>query len=215
MQHPVAHRVCRRCLRAIAAAAGFLLLAATAVQAQEAGDCTVTRLRGPASVLRDGGSIRLVSGAALRSDDQLVTGDRALLRLACPDGIDVTVGADSTVSLRFLTETGTASRSLFYLIHGILRIALAPRFARERVELRTPTAVAAARSTAWIAEASARNTAIFVIEGDVAVRSLQTGEAVLVPATFGTDVAVDAAPTPPVRWGRPRAEAALRRTDFP
>lgn len=202
----------RRTPLAVVAALGCFL--AFAAQAQETGACLVAGLRGPATMLRDGSSSRLVRGAALRSDDQIVTGINARLRIACGGGVEITIGPDSSVSMRSIAEAG-GGRSLIDLIGGILRVALAPHFARDRFELRTPTAVAAARSTAWITEAGATSTAVFVLDGEVTVRSLQTGAAVEVPAGFGTDVAAAAAPTPPVRWGEPRAERARQRTAFP
>lgn len=177
--------------------------------------CVVSGLRGPATVLRDGSSTRLARGAALRSDDQLVTGAKARLRIGCSGGVEITIGPDSSVSMRAIAEAGSGGRSLIDLIGGILRIALAPHVDRNRLELRTPTAVAAARSTAWVTEADAAKTAVFVIAGEVSVRSRQTGDTVGIPAGFGTDVAASAAPSAPVRWGQPRVDRALQQTAFP
>lgn len=211
------HRIVRRIPAAAAALGCALAFAAQAQsQAQEtAGTCTVSGLRGPATVLREGGSRRIVQGAKLQGDDQLVTGAKARLRIDCSGGVEVTIGPDSSISMRAIAEAGAQGRSLVELIGGILRIALAPHFPRDRLELRTPTAVAAARSTAWIAEARVDHTAVFVIAGEVSVRSRQTGADVTVPAGFGTDVPASAAPTAPVRWGQPRADRALRETAFP
>lgn len=199
-----------------AAAAALGCFLAFAARAQEpAAGCTVARISGTAVVLRDGGSSRLAPGASLGSDDQLVTGARARLRIACKDGVEITIGPDSSVAMRALATAGTESRSLIELVGGILRIALAPHFARDRLELRTPTAVAAARSTAWTAEADAGKTAVFVIEGTVSVSSRATGATAEVSAGFGIDVPATGAPAAPVRWGQPRAERALQLTAFP
>ena len=208
------YRIASRIPCAAAAALGCVL--AFAAEAQEAaGSCIVSGLRGPATVLREGSSRRLAQGVKLQSDDQLVTGARARLRIDCSGGVEVTIGPDSSVSMRAIAEAGAGGRSLIDLIGGILRVALAPHFARDRLELRTPTAVAAARSTAWVTEADATSTAVFVITGEVSVRNRQTGDAVEVPAGFGTDVAASAAPTTPVRWGQPRVQRALQQTAFP
>lgn len=207
-------RIASRIPFAVLAAWGCVL--AVTAEAQAAADmCVVSGLRGPATVLRDGSSTRLARGAALRSDDQLVTGAKARLRIGCSGGVEITIGPDSSVSMRAIAEAGSGGRSLIDLIGGILRIALAPHVDRNRLELRTPTAVAAARSTAWVTEADAAKTAVFVIAGEVSVRSRQTGDAVGIPAGFGTDVAASAAPSAPVRWGQPRVDRALQQTAFP
>src|SRR5690606_25523274 len=97
-----------------AAALGCLLASAMASSAgaQEAAACTVARLRGTAAVLRDGGSARLTAGAPLRGDDQIVTGARTRLRIACSNGVEITIGPDSSVALRAVAAAGTDSRSL-------------------------------------------------------------------------------------------------------
>src|SRR3546814_13391823 len=92
------YRVAFRMPSAAAATLGCLLAFAPAVSAgaqDSAADCTVARLRGTATVLRDGSSSRLVPGAALRGDDQLVTGAKARLRITCRGGIELTIGPHS------------------------------------------------------------------------------------------------------------------------
>lgn len=186
------------------------------VEAQTSpGACAVASLRGPATILRDGAAIPARTGTALHGDDQLVTGARSRLKVSCHAGFDITIGANTSVSMRAIAETGAASRSIIDMIGGILRVTLAPHVPRDRLELRTPTAVAAARSTAWVTEASAASTAVFVIAGEVAVSSRADGRTVVLPPGFGTDVAAGAAPATPARWGQPRAERALQRTADP
>lgn len=202
-----------RILLAVMAVLGCVLPFSVAAQSPEG--CAVAALRGPAMILRDGNTIRVQAGTALRGDDQLVTGRRARLKIACRDGVEVTIGADTSISMRMIGEAGSASRSIIDLIGGILRISLAPQFQRDRLELRTPTAVAAARSTAWITEAGSASTTVFVIAGEVAVSSPGREHTVVLPAGFGTDVAAGAAPREPVRWGPARVEQALQRTDDP
>lgn len=193
---------------------GCALPVAVAAQTSS-GACTVAALRGPATILREGGALRAQTGTALHSDDQVVTGPRTRLKITCRDGAEVTIGAETSVSMQAIGDAGAASRSIIDLIGGILRVSLAPQFQRDRLELRTPTAVAAARSTAWVTEASAASTAVFVIEGEVAVSNLAGDRTVVLPPGFGTDVPAGAAPNAPVRWGQARAERALQRTDDP
>lgn len=197
---------------------GFLiaLLAIPPADAQQRGEnCTVMRQRGPVMILRDGRDDRPAVGAVIRADDQIVTGRNARLRLSCTGGIDATVGPNSSLSVQQLADTGPARKAFLDLFEGILRVTLAPAANRGGFEVRTPTAVAAARSTVWVTEVVPNSTAVFVAEGTVSVSSRQTGASVLLEPGFGTDVALNAAPTQPVRWGQARAESALRRTEAP
>ena len=72
--------------------------------------------------------------------------------------------------------------------------------------------VASVRSTEWVVEATGAGTAVFSIEGPVAVLSplgsvtLATGD--------GTDVRLGAAPTQPVQWGQARVDRTLARVPF-
>lgn len=183
--------------------------------AQAGGTCTIMRQRGPVTILREGRQHRPATGAVVQADDQIITGNNARLRLTCSGGVDATIGPDSSLSVSQVAAAGTADGALLDLIRGILRITLDPAISRSGFEVRTPTAVAAARSTMWITEAIPDRTAVFVAEGSVSVSSRQTGDSVLLQAGFGTDVALNAAPTTPVRWGQARIDSALRRTEAP
>lgn len=210
LHKPIAGRIL---LAMLAAGCG---LAAFPAAGQTPGTaCSIAALRGPAVILRNGASIRATDRTGLHSDDQIVAGPRARVKITCVTGLEMTVGADTSISIRAIEEAGAADRSLVDLIGGIIRIGLAPHFVRDRLELRTPTAVAAARSTAWVTEASHSNTAVFVIAGEVNVSGRSGDKTVIVPAGFGTDIAAGAAPTAPLRWGQSRAEQALQRTAAP
>lgn len=205
----------QRCRKLLAAAAIAVAILPAGALAQDRQGCSVERIRGPATVLRDGTSLPLNRGMALRQDDQIVTGRKARIRIGCPGGADITIGPQSSLSLREIAGTGATGSLLLDLVQGILRSALAPDVIRERFEVRTPLAVAAARSTEWVTEAQPDNAAVFVIEGSVAVSSRDTGDTVLVSAGRGTDVKPNAAPTPPAPWGQPRIDSALSRTSMP
>lgn len=179
--------------------------------------CQVTRLVGAAILLRDGASLPLAPGTPLQEDDQVVTDDGARLGIACSDGSTLVIGERSNVSLStFAAFTGERGGNvLLDLLEGILRLSLSPEVRWERFEVRTPTAIAAVRSTEWITEAAADNTAVFVIDGAVVVRSRTVEGQVLLEPGFGTDVPRGGAPTEPKRWGPARVESALSRTSLP
>jgi hypothetical protein len=84
-------------------------------------------------------------------------------------------------------------------------------------EIRTPTAVAAVRSTTWMLEYNAKGeTEVFVGEGVVAVtsRGKELGRAILEPGR-GTTVAKDKAPIAPEVWAQPRALDMRLRASMP
>lgn len=202
-------------------ALALLLLLATgsgqAAGAQQPGSCTVTHLSGTALLLRAGASLPLARGMPLYEDDQVVTDANARLGIACSDGSTLVIGESSNVALSTFSALAEERDGsvLLDLIEGILRLALSSDVRRERFEVKTPTAIAAVRSTEWITEAAADNTAVFVVDGTVAVRS-RTGEGqVLLQPGFGTDVPQGATPTEPKRWGPARVESALARTSLP
>ncbi len=210
-------RECCRRLRGAAMLAVFVTcVAAFSAPAQQHGEsCTVMRQTGPVTILRGGRDDRSTIGTVISADDQIVTGRNARLRLNCSGGIDATIGANSSLSVQQLTEADQSRKAVLVLLEGILRITLAPSANRNSFELRTPTAVAAARSTIWTTEVLPAGTSVFVVEGTVSVNSRQSGASVLLEPGFGTDVAPNAAPTQPVRWGQARVESALRRTEAP
>ncbi|HEX6957446.1 MAG TPA: FecR domain-containing protein [Ferrovibrio sp.] len=183
-------------------------------QSQSQAPCSVSNLRGFALVLRQGTSMRLGRGAGIWPDDQLVTGNKTRLRVACTGRAEITVGPESSVSMQDLANMQNQSNMVLELLQGILRVAISANADRRGFQIRTPTAVAAARSTEWITEAQPALTGVLVLKGSVAVSNRRTGNSVTVDAGLGTNVAADADPTPPAPWGRPRAESALSRTSF-
>jgi hypothetical protein len=199
----------------------LLLLFATGsgqpAAAQQAAACQVTHLVGSAILLRAGASLPLAPGTPLHEDDQVVTDRNARLGIACLDGSTLVIGESSNVSLSTFAALARESGGsvVLDLLEGILRLALSPESRRERFEVKTPTAIAAVRSTEWITEAATDNTAVFVIDGRVAVRSRAGEGQVLLQPGFGTDVPRGAAPTEPKRWGQPRVDSALSRTSLP
>ncbi len=193
-----------------------LLLVATRVRTAEplvVG--TLTRLVGSAAVIRAAAEMAAARGMTLQEGDRIVTNVAAKLEITGADGTALTIGEQTTVVLTRLVVPTAARRGsgLLDLIQGILRIRLPGSWSR--FEVTTRTAVASVRSTDWIVDAAADNTAVFVVEGRVQVTNQAMTAAVLLDPGFGTDVKADAPPTTPKRWGKPRVDAALARTQIP
>jgi hypothetical protein len=172
---------------------------------------------GQASVVRDGQSLALSPQVLLYAKDQIVTGAGAKVEIRCEDGSTIVVGDKSRVALStFVTPpTQRGWTGVLTVIEGILRVTLPGTRRWNRLETVTDTAVASARSTAWIVDARPDTTGVLALEGRVRVVGRTAGGEVTLAPGQGTDVRPGAPPTQPVTWGLPRADAARARTTLP
>lgn len=151
--------------------------------------------------------------APLFEGDHVVTGPDARVELELADGSRLSLGAGTRVALdqvRF-DAGGRGVRGLFNLILGILRSSLSGPTWREGFSVETRAAVASVRSTDFVTEALAEKTAVFVVEGRVAVAAGQTQIATLV-AGQGVDVPLGATQAETKTWGQKRVDDVLART---
>ena len=181
------------------------LIAAPAVApAQTPDGCVVAALSGVASVTRAGAAAPVRQGQAVARDDLIVTAVGGRVTVRCGWGATVVVGPDSRVDLGGLVAPSASPGPAMRLLQGaagfLMELAGGARFA-----VRTPSAVAAVRSTEWALVVEDGATAAFVREGAVDVRGgdgaarLRAGE--------GLDVTAAGAVGPVVRWGAPRVAA--------
>jgi len=212
MSHAHALRHGRR-LAGLALAVGFLAATATPAAAQSIRTCAVSRLVGESVVVREGIYSRAEARLRLRPSDRVSTGPGAKLEITCSDGIVVVVGESSAIDLGRLADQGTTDAAL-ELLEGIVRFILPERRQPGRFEVTTPTAVASVRSTDWLAQSTARGTAVFVVRGRVAVQGRAGGAATELAPGEGVDVPPGAVAPPPVRWGQARIDRALAAVTF-
>ena len=198
-------RLSRRVLIGAALGAATLLPYGMARAAEEA-PARITKLRGAASLLRNGTQSALAAGAKLQIDDRVTTGTDSRLRIAFADGSTLALAGNSSISLdRFLFDAGDRSRdAAVTLAEGLLRLVVAKASPGSGFKISTGNAVAASRSTDWIVSATAEATEVIVLEGEVDVseagfdfRSLPTieqeekairvkpGESITLAATLG------------------------------
>lgn len=168
----------------------------------------VTDLTGPAVALQGDQPRSLRRGAPVHAEDRLRTYARAKLEVAFHDGAVLTMGPDSVVEVARYAATG--GEGALQLIGGALRMVIDRLAGWTGFEVRTANAVASARSTEWVVVAEAEGTAVFVVDGRVAV-SAQGGQVELGPGE-GTDVPPGSPPGPVKRWGQARVDAVLART---
>ncbi|MDK3018430.1 FecR family protein [Pseudodonghicola flavimaris] len=167
------------------------------------GTCIVTRVDGPAIVSARGAGARPAEiGLGLGRNAKLRTRAGARVTLACAGGLEVVVGPDSEVDVVGLLDGGSRPLGL-RLIDGIAGFLFASED-DHGVQVRTPSAVAAVRSTQWAMQVDRRASAIFTREGTVFVVT-RSGDTRLGPGE-GVDVARSGRLRPVTRWGQPRID---------
>ena len=195
------------------ALATWLVIAATGADA--AMFCAVTGLEGGAAQAeRRGASARLSHGALASADSVIETGPGTRLQVTCEDGTVVNVGPGSRVDLADLLAGAADEPSVIVrLLEGIAGF-VAPERGGAGLEVHTPVAVAAVRSTEWLVEHAAETGAssVFVRSGRVAV-SNATATFELGPGE-GITLDRDSVIRPVARWGRARIEQSTGALGF-
>jgi hypothetical protein len=167
---------------------------------------------GDAFFVREGSSALLRPGEDLAAEDRVVTAANGKVVIRFEDGSLCTIGADSEL---LLGDLSAAQGGWLDLVHGIVRLILAPGARDTERGVRTRAAVASVRSTDFIVDAKLDHAAVFVAEGTVRVTGRLTGAAVTLQAGEGTDVPLRQPPTPPKRWGDKRVQDVTARTTLP
>ena len=192
---------CRNLLRTLFASLWIGL--ALPAGAQTPGACVVTRVEGGAEVSARGAGVQAaVTGLGLGRNAKLRTEAGARVTLRCFGGLDVVVGPESEVDVLGLLEGGTKPLG-FRLIDGLAGFLFSSQDGNG-VQIRTPSAVAAVRSTQWAMQVERRASAVFAREGTVFVFA-NGGEARLGPGD-GIDVTSSGKRGKVTRWGQARID---------
>ena len=174
----------------------------------------VVAIKGAAFITSGGRTQSAALGSAVLQGDQIHAPTASGVKLRFTDGATMSLGENSLITVHTYTQQGNNRTAIFEMLNGIFRAVVSPLTGDSVFAVRTPTAVAAVRSTDWMLATRADLTEVFVGEGAVAVRNLNPAvrtEVVLTPGD-GTDVRVDAAPIGPVKWGPPRIRSFTERT---
>jgi ferric-dicitrate binding protein FerR (iron transport regulator) len=178
--------------------------------AQAARSCSVSSIQGaPVRVQASGRWSDLKTGPLGEAARVVATGPAARLEIRCDDDLVLTLGAGVEVELEGLIGRSGASESVVLrLLRGIVGID-APNRTWESFEVRTPLAVASARTTAWLVEyAEPTGAGVFVRSGSVDVAAARGGAAVRLDAGEGVTIPPGAARVAVVRWGDSRIAGA-------
>lgn len=139
--------------------------------------------------------------------------------IACPGGVSVT--AEQGAAYRLIDRNRDGRPDLLDLRDKAVLIEVAPH--RSGFQVRTPHAVASVRGTVWAVDAQGTVTAVFVAQGAVGVarrgqgqgrgQGQEQGQAALLRAGDGVDVAADGETGPPTvkRWSDERRRRLLAR----
>ncbi len=175
----------------------------TSLAAQDPGTCVVTRAEGQATVSARGAGRRSAEiGLGLGRNAKLRTGPGGRVTMTCSGGLEVVVGPESELDVQGILDGGARPFGLRLLdgIAGFLFSSDAPN----GVQIRTPSAVAAVRSTDWAMQVENRASAVFAREGTVFVVA-EEGDARLGPGD-GVDVTPSGEVGPVVQWGQARID---------
>lgn len=186
-------------LRSLAAATLWFAFAFASVHAQSSGTCLVQRVEGAAIVSTGGGAQRPAeAGLALGPNDTLRTPSASRVTLACTDNLKVVVGPDSAITVEGLLDGGVRPFGL-RLLDGIAGFLFK---GSSGVQVRTPSAVAAVRSTEWAMRVQNGVSEVFTRAGTVSVTG--DGGSVQLGPGDGVDVSNSGEFKPVIQWRPPR-----------
>lgn len=171
--------------------------------AQTQGTCVITRMEGQAVVsARGAGAQPAVIGLGLGLNAKLRLSAETRVTMACTGGLEVVVGPESEIDVLGLLGDDTRPFGL-RLIDGIAGFLFSSEDGNG-VQVRTPSAVAAVRSTEWAMRVENSASAIFTREGTVFVYA---GDTV---AQLGQGKGIDVSSSGEIgsvtEWGRARIE---------
>lgn len=138
---------------------------------------SVAKVKGTASLVRNGEQIILHGGEEVAAGDVVTTLAESRLRIALADGSQLNLGELTRMTIAqfsFAPETLTR-KAAFDLKSGLLQAITAKVADGSSFIIRTNNAVAATRSTDWIVEAKKAETSVFVLEGKVDVAESALG----------------------------------------
>ncbi|QFS82586.1 FecR protein [Roseivivax sp. THAF40] len=176
----------------------------TQALAQASGDgiCVILSVEGAGEVFARGVRPRAAeTGLGLGRNATLRTQAEARVTLQCDGDLRVIVGPDSEVAVaRIVGDAPETFR--MRLMRGISGFIFDGTGDDGSVQVQTPSAVAAVRSTEWAMQVTDGASAVFAREGAVDVVG-ETGRVTLGPGE-GVDVASTGAVGPVVQWGQAR-----------
>ncbi len=173
------------------------------VGAQMPETCVVASVEGQANVSTGNtDSQSAVVDLELGVSSKLKTGPEARVTMTCDGGLEVVVGPETEIDVLGLIDGDTRPFGL-RLIDGVAGFLFSSEDGNS-VQIQTPSAVAAVRSTEWAMKVENGASAVFTREGTVSV-TVDGAGAELGPGE-GIDVSSSGEIGPVVNWGPARIE---------
>src|SRR5439155_23378906 len=140
----------------------------------------------------------------------------AKLKLRMSDGSVVAVSALSRLRIAdYRVAAGGERRdATLSLGEGLLRAVVPALKGPPHFEVETATGVAAVRSTDWFIQARPGSTQVGVLEGRVSLKSVATGQEIVIPARWGARVEAARDPVPARVWTSAEFDDFIRRTNL-
>lgn len=129
--------------------------------------------------------------------------------LTCPNGVSIVAEEGTIFSLA--DRTDAVGPEAVRLDGRALLLEMPPGAVEGGFEVVTPQAIAAVRGTKWAVDVADGKTAVFVVNGRVAVSREPGGPGVELGAGEGVDVEPGTTPLAVRRWGAARVAALLAR----
>ncbi len=131
----------------------------------------VAKIKGTASLFRDGQQKVLRGGEEVAAGDVMTTLAESRLRIAMKDGSELNLGelTKLTIASFAFSAEDKKREAIFDLKAGLLQAITAKAAPGSNFVIRTQNAVAATRSTEWIVTVEKAQTGVYVIEGKVDV----------------------------------------------
>ncbi len=166
------------------------------------------QIKGDVSDERDGSSFKPSVNDVIHEKDRITTGEKARTKFKLFDDSMLTISENSSIDISELVVNEKERTSILSLTMGKAKIKVNEFLNKKsRVEIHTPTAVAAARGTEWITVVitdpvtGETESFFYVLEGTITVENPAfPGQVVEVNAGFFTSVTAGAAPAVPIAY---------------
>jgi len=132
----------------------------------------------------------------------------------CPNRASTSLACGPAIADFRIGDGGESRDATLSLGEGLLRAVVPALKAPPHFEVDTATGVAAVRSTDWFIEARPGSTQVGVLEGRVSLRSVATGQEIVIPARWGARVEAARDPVPARVWTSAEFDDFIRRTNL-
>jgi hypothetical protein len=158
----------------------------------------------------------LKPGDPVHAGDTLDVAAGAKLKLRMNDGSVIAVASSSRLTIaEYRVGSGGESRdATLSLGEGLLRAVVSTLMGPPHFEVDTATGVAAVRSTDWFIEAKPGSTQVGVLDGRVSLKSVATGQEIVIPARWGARVEAGRDPVPARVWTEAEFADFIQRTNL-